>query len=59
MIDNIADLQKLLSEKESDVVSLQSLMTRDKETHVLKVRVQEHSERDEREKETLKRALRK
>jgi len=40
VIDNIADLQKLLSEKESDVVSLQSLMTRDKkETHVLKVRV--------------------
>ena len=47
-MDDVADLQKILSEKESEIATLQSLSTHDKETHELKVRVREPgSERSE------------
>jgi len=38
-MDDIVDLQKILSKKESEITILQSLSIHDKETHELKVRV--------------------
>ena len=52
-MDDITDLQKILSEKESEITSLQSLSTQDKEaTLTLKVRIRQlklGSKRNERE----------
>jgi len=56
-MDEIVDLQKILSKKESEVTSLQSLAIQDKKTHTLKVRIRElelSSERNEREIERLR-----
>jgi len=56
-MDDIAILEKLLSDKEPKIASLRSLITRDKEEiHAPKVRLRElelGTERDEGEKERL------
>ena len=60
VMDDIADLQKTLS-KESEIATFQSLSTHKKDTHELKVRVQElklGSKQNEREIERLREEVR-